>query len=263
MASKGKQKRFKAQLQRGGTGLVEMRRLLREFAEHGDLERLKEQAWQENLLGKTSDHLIKDLLAAFKRRFLQPLDLPPVKLVALAERSTLIDASKEQILFPYFIRSDTLAETCYRELVLPRVNSPSAALSRDEVVNYLKMLGKSHPELTKWSDYLQLRWARGFLALLRHFGLMERHPRTNLRRLWPLLEPFTFFWLWYWERGGTFWEAEINDLWPLLQLNEQTKQEFLEEGQLRGWWAYRRLGKIVEFQPQFKSTEEWLNHELA
>lgn len=263
MRKEDKQNRFKAQLQRGGTGLVEMRRLLRAFADHGDLERLKEQARQENLLGKTSDHLIKDLLAAFRRRFIEQTDLPPVKLVSLAERSSLAEASKIQILFPYFVKTDVLVETCYRELVLPRINSHSAILARDEVVNYLKMLSNSHPELKKWSDYLTLRWARGFLALLRHFSLMERHPSTNLQRLWLLLEPFAFFWMWYWERGGSFWEAEASDLWALVQVNEDSRHEFLEEGQLRGWWIYQRLGKIVEFQPRFKTTEEWLTHGLA
>ena len=255
--------RFKANLQRGGTGLREMRRLLEAFAEHEDFERLKRQALEDNLLGKTSTSLIKDLLFAFKRRFLQPSGLPPAPLVALAMRSPMADAAKNQVLFPYYICTDALVERCYRDLVLPRTGAPKAELSADEVVNHLMALSETHPELRRWSEYLRLRWARGFLALLRHFGLMERAPHTRLQPLWLLPEAFAFFWLWFFGQGGSFWDAARHDLWELLQMGENYREELLVEGGVRGWWYYQRLGTIVQFQPRFPSVEEWLRDGLA
>lgn len=255
--------RFKAHLQRGGTGLKEMRRLLEAFSQHGDLERLKDQVVKENLLGKTSDHLLKDLLSAFKRRFLQSLGYPPVETVAKAMSSKISEVGKTQILFPYFIHSDPLVEEIYLRLVVPRLDSTNPHLDREEVLGYLKSIDRIHPELKDWSEYLCLRWSRGFLALLRHFALMERHPSTKLKRLWLLLDSFTFFWLWFWQQGNSFWNAEKNDLWRLLQLQETNRSELLAEGQIRGWWTYQRSGEIVQFQPQFKSVEEWLQYGLA
>lgn len=255
--------KFQAHLQRGGTGLKEMRRLLEAFSQHGDLERLKEQVFKENLLGKTSDHLLKDLFSAFKRRFLQQLGYPPVEIIAEAMISTISEAGKIQILFPYFVHSDPLVEEVYLKLVVPRSDSINPHLSRDEVLSYLQSINRTHPELKAWSEYLCLRWSRGFLALLRHFGLMERHPSNKIKRLWLLLDSFTFFWLWFWQQGGSFWDAEKNDLWILLQLQKARKSELLAEGQLRGWWTYQRSGEIVQFQPKFKSVEDWLRNGLA
>lgn len=255
--------RFQAHLQRGGIGLSDMRRLLEAFAAHGDLEKLEYQALKENLLAKTSDHAVKAMLSAFKRRFLQPVGLPPARLVADAMLSPLPEGAKNQILFPYFVSSDPLVETCYRDLVLPRLNSLDSQLARREVQDYLIALSDGNPELKEWSDYMLLRWSRAFLTLLRRFGLVGHHPDTQLRRLWLLPESFAFFWLWFRKEGGSFWEAERGGPWALLQLDERSKEELLTEGQLRGWWAYQRLGDIVEFQPRFSNLEEWMDSGLA
>lgn len=258
-----KKERFKADLQRGGTGLKEMRRLLEAFSQHGDFEKLKDQAFKENLLSKTSDHFIKSLLAAFKRRFLTPIDYPPAHIVAKAMVSKISETGKIQILFPYFIHSDPLVEEIYLNLVVPRSKSPNSHLQRDEVLNYMKSLTTNHTELKNWSEYLCLRWSRGFLALLRHFNLMERHPSTKIKRLWLEIDSFTFFWMWFWQHENSFWDAEKNDLWKIMQLEEKTKLELLIEGHLRGWWHYQRSGEIVQFQPKFKSVEDWLQYGLV
>ncbi|MBC7335932.1 MAG: DUF1819 family protein, partial [Clostridia bacterium] len=247
----------------GGTGLAEMRRLLEAFADHGDYHRLREQALRENLLGKTSEHMVDAMLQAFRRRFLRAEDLPPAPVVALAMRAHMPEAAKAQILLPYYIRADSLVEECYRSLVLARLKVPAPVLTRDEVVEHLLKLGEGHPELLKWSAYLRLRWARGFLALLRQFGLMERHPRTSLRRLYLLLECFAFFWLWLCQKDGSFWDAERDKIWPLLQADGRQKEELLLQGQLRGWWHYQRAGDIVSFTPRYASVEEWLEGGLA
>lgn len=250
---------YRAHLHRGGTGLEEMRRLLLAWAEHGDWERLRKQALGENLLGKRSDVLVKALLAAFRRRFLQPHpDLPPATLVAGILRAPIPPAAQTQALFPYFLRADPLVERCYREVVLPTLENASPTLSVSEIRAYLEELALQHPELTRWSPYLRLRWARGFNALLRHFNLLERAPGIGLRRLYLLLEPFAFFWLWAWEQNGSFWEADRLDLWTLLQADERVREELLAEGELRGWWTYQRSGSIVSFRPRFPTLAMWL-----
>lgn len=250
-------------MQRDGTGIREMRRLLEAFSQHRDFEKLKDQAFKENLLSKTSDHHIKSLLAAFKRRFLTLNEYPPAQVVADAMVSKISETGKMQILLPYFIHSDPLVEEIYINLVLPRSKSSNSRLHRDEVLDYINRLSTNHPELKKWSEYLRLRWARGFLALLRHFNLMERHPSTKIKRLWIETECFAFFWMWFWQQKNSFWDAERHDLWKIMQLEEKSKTELLMEGQLRGWWIYQRSGEIVQFQPRFKSLEDWLQHGLA
>jgi len=254
---------FQAHLQRGGIGLQEMRRLLETFAEQSDWEKVRELAFRENLLGKTSDHMVKDLLAAFKRRFLSSLGLPPVELVAQMMRMSIPENAKRQTLFPYFLLSDALVKQCYCDLVLNRLTLNWPALTSAEVLEHLQALSADHPELTRWTDYLRRRWARGFLTLLRRFGLMEPYPGNTLRRLFILPEPFAFFWLWFWERGSSFWDAWGQELWRLLQTDERRRDELLAEGQVRGWWIYQRSRDIVHFQPKFDDLKGWIQNGLA
>jgi len=253
--------RFQANLQREGVALEEMTRMLEAFAKHGDIERLAYQVLEENLLGKTSGHTVKGLLAAFKQRFLQPHDLPSALLVAQAVQSEIPETAKQHILFPYYLSGDPLIEQCYKDLVLPRLEG-NGYLSRDEVIQYLAALGGDHPELNKWSDYLRLRWSRGFLSFLRHFGLMERTPSTRLRPLWLTPEAFAFFWLWMWRKENSFWEVAKQPFWKLLQVNERYQNKLLVEGQVRGWWTYQRSGSIASFNPHSNTLEEWLQYGL-
>jgi len=255
--------KFQAHLHRGGLGLEEMKRLLLAYAECSDELEVKRKAFEDNLLGKTSKRIVEDMFYAFRRRFLSNSGLPPAELVGMLLRLPIPEAAKNQTLFPYFIVTDHLAERCYRDLVLSRINEPNPQLTSKEVREHLEALSLNHPELAKWSEKLKERWSRGFLTMLRRFNLMERNPKTHLKRLWLLPEPFAFFWLWFWEQGSSFWSAAEHPIWELLQVDGRRREELLIEGQLRGWWSYQRSGSIVDFQPKFPTLKEWLVNALG
>ena len=249
--------KFQAHLQRGGLGLEEMKRLLLAYAECGDELEVKRRAFEDNLLGKTSKRIVEDMFYAFRHRFLSNSGLPSAELVGMFLKLPVPEAAKNQVLFPYFIVTDPLAEKCYRDLVLSRVNEPNPQLTSKEVREHLEALS------LKWSEKLKERWSRGFLTMLRRFNLMEKSPKKNLKKFWLLPEPFAFFWLWFWEQGGSFWSAAEHPLWELLQVDGQRMGELLVEGQLKDWWSYQRSGSIVDFQPRFQTLREWLENALG
>ena len=255
--------RYRAHLQRGGLGVQEMLLLLDAYARHSSWESVRREALDKNLLGKTSLHQVRDLLQAFRRRFLSNTDLPPVHAVACFVRTSLPEAVKVQALLPYYLLTDALVERCYRDLVLPRLSDVQAKLRAQEVLEYLEHLAKDHSELRRWSKALRERWVRGFRALLRKMGLMDRAPSSRLKRSWLLLEPFAFFWLWLWERFGSFREVERAPLWELYLLDADHLDRLLAEGQLRGWWIYQRLGPIAQFHSEFENLAGWLQHGLG
>jgi hypothetical protein len=81
--------------------------------------------------------------------------------------------------------------------------------------------------------------------------------------MWLLLESFAFFWLWYWEQGGSYWEAVRRGPWTVLQIDERGMDDLMAEGRLRNWWEYQRLAEIVQFEPRFSSPREWIQSGLA
>jgi len=257
-----KRVKFQAHLQRGGLGLEEMKRLLLVYTECLNELEVKRKAFEDNLLGKTSKWTINDMLSAFRRRFFSNSSLPPAEFVGKFLKLSIPEIAKNQVFFPYFIITDALVERCYRDLVLTKLNNPNAILTNKEVREHLENLGQNYLEIAKWTEKLKSRWTRGFLTLLRRFNLLEKNPKNNLKKMWLLPEPFAFFWLWFWEKGGSFWFAAEQPLWELLQVDEQRREELLIEGQLRGWWSYQRSGSIIDFQPKFLTLKEWLENAL-
>lgn len=248
---------YKCNLQRTGVFISETQQALRAFGEHGSFSRLREEVFRENLLRKTSSHTLAGLIRAFYQRFVVPHPpLPPGVLVGKAMRSGLPEAVKKQILFPYYIVSDALVHDIYLYLVLPRLRG-QATLTREEVIAYLEAQVASHPELGKWAPYTRLRWARGMLALLRAFNLLERAPGIKLLPLYLHRETFAFFWLWLRQEGFAVQEATALELWDLLQAKERL-DDLLGQGQRQGWWYYQRSADFVEFTPRFATVEEWL-----
>jgi hypothetical protein len=252
---------YRAHLHRGGIGLQEMIRLLDAYARYGDWQTVRREALEENLLGKTSGYQVRDLLKAFRRRFLSDSNLPPAHSVGQFIRSPLPEAAKIQVLLPYYVLTDLLVERCYRDLVVPRLSSLPAELTATEVREHLESLEAEHPELRRWSKTMRERWICGFRTLLRQFRLMDQHPSSRLRRPMLLPEPFGFYWLWLWERFGSFREAEAADLWSLYLLDVEQRERLLGEGQVRGWWTYQRLGSIVQFHATY-DLNGWLRHGL-
>jgi len=255
--------KFQAHLQRGGLGLEEMKRLLLVYAECSNEAEVQRKAFQENILGKTSKWMIKDMLYAFRRRFLSNSGLPSAELVGKFLKLSIPEIAKNQVLFPYFVITDALVEKCYRDLVLSKLNNFDAKLTNREVREYLDVLGQNHPEIAKWTEKLKGRWTKGFLTLLRRFNLLEKHPKNNLKKMWLLPEAFAFFWLWFFEKGESFWSATNQPIWDILQVDEQKKEELLIEGQLKGWWFYQRSGSIVDFQPKILKLKDWLDNALV
>lgn len=253
--------KFKCNLHRTGVFLPETIRLLIIYPAVGSYEKLREKVIKENILAKMSSQTTIGMLRAFRQRFFKTLALlPPVDLLAKAINSALPEIAQKQILFPYYLLSDSLVENVYRNLVLTRLDEGILTFSRDDVVDYLEHLSFEHPELKGWARYTRMRWARGMLSLLRNFDLLEKAPSTRLIKLYLRRETFAFYWLWLRQNNYSVKEATEHELWSLLQVSTPRIKELLFEGQKEGWWNYLESGQISEFNPVYASVEEWLQH---
>jgi hypothetical protein len=263
MADQETQPKFEAHLHRGGTGVPEMLRMLQAYSEHEDIEKLKEQVYKENLLGKTSTDMENNLFYAFRLRFTRSNDLPPTNLIARIICRPISDAAKIQLLFPYFLAADPMATNFYQYLAQAQLSSIRPSLQTSDVYNYFEKAAQSHPEIAKWTIGVQRRWCQGFVFFLRQFRILEPRPGSTLHRLWLLPEPFAFYWLWFWYQGESFYQASQNPWWQLLQVDKSAMNDLLSDGQLKKWWLIQRAGDIVQFQPQFRSLKEWIDHGLV
>jgi hypothetical protein len=234
--------------------------LLSEYSRLGDWEEVSHMAFQRNLLRKRSSHTIQGIVRAARKRFLQDHGpLPSAELLSRMVSASVSERAKAQALFTYLCASDRLVEQAVQLLVRPRLEASSSChLTVADVVEFIDKERGSHPELGGWSEYLKRRWARGFLALLRDFDLMEPAPSKRLTTPLLRVEAFTFLLLGLLESGLPPAEALKHPTWNLFLLDEHERERLLAEAQARGWIYYSRAGEILELKPRYPSLEEWL-----
>jgi hypothetical protein len=242
----------------------EMIVLLRTFEKTGDWDRVRKQAYQDNLLRKGSSHTVESITREAKRRFFNSsLGLPRPEQVGAFFAKRVPESAKEQVAFVFLCESDSLVKRVVLALVAPRLTSSGPKLSHDDVLAFLREEGASHPELARWTDYLKKRWARGMLAVLRDFGLMEAAPSQRL--LVPSVRPetFMFFAQWFIDNGLPRNRIAEHPLWKDFVLSRGKVEDLLVESHRRGWISYARAGDILEIRPRFSSVEDWIGHGLG
>lgn len=254
-----------ANLQRVGAAISETIVLLREYARHGDWNRVRTTALQDNLLQKGSSETVVGILKAVKRRvFLDTDTLPSAETLALTMVADIPDAAKNQLVHVYICASDALVAHTVVGLVRPLVATAfEPCLTAKDVVTFLSQEATVHPELRSWSDTLCQRWAGSFTSLLRAMGIVERLPGSRLQAPVMRVEAFTFLLLGLLESGLSPGEALAHTLWDWYLLSEPSKEALLAEAQGRGWVYYSRAADIVELQPRYASLEEWIRAGLG
>lgn len=255
---------YKANLQRVGTAIPETIALLSKYFCVKDWEQVKASAQTENLLKKRSSHTVDGLLRVVYQRFFAELDpLPNAEMVAKAMTKDVSLVSKTQILYIYTCLSDKLVEKIILDLVNPKLDGFDSHLSKEDVQIFLDKEGQHHPELRNWSGYLKQRWTRGFLALLRDFGVMQPTPSNRLLKPIIRTEAFAFFVLGLLDGEISAFEILRHHIWDLYFLRETDIDNLLIDMQAKGWLHYLKASHIVEMKPKYKSLEEWLDAGLG
>lgn len=251
---------YKADLQHAGTAVSETMIILREYPKHQDWRELRSSVLKENLLKKRTSVTANNILRAVRKRFFEDhFPLPSVDSVSHMVVTDASPISKAQILYPYICRADGLVEQAVLRLVKPRIeNSFSPNLTKGDVVSFLREESSSHPELKSWAGSLTARWARGFLTLLRNFGMMKPAPESQLLVPRVRVETFAFFFLGLLESDFSPVHAMENPLWDLYFLKKPEIERLLVEAQARGWIYYSKAGDITELKPRYSSLKEWL-----
>jgi hypothetical protein len=251
---------YKADLQRVGSLINESFVVLLEYDKIKDWKQVKEKIVFQNLINKQSSRTTEGILTAIHKRFFRNYEfLPSVELLAKLITKNISKTAKIQLLYPYICESDPLVKNLVLNLVAPRINNQSPSfLTKNDILEFLDKEQKSHPELKRWSDYLKGRWARGFLALLRDFDIMEKAPSDRLIKPSLRIETFTFFMLGLLDKKLSIKEILNNEIWCLYFLKNAEIEHLLVEMQARGWIYYSRVGEIIELKPKF-DLKGWLN----
>jgi len=235
--------------------------LLKALNEYKSWEKVKEIAFEENLLKKKSSKWIKKLLQYFQMRFIY--DHKPLPSSKLLSRYVSIESSRSsvvQVLFQYVCETHTFVDKLVTGLIGGNVSKYGVfRLTKSDFMDFLENEAVSHPEINEWSNGTVSHFRDGFFAFLRSSDLMEKPPSFTIRKFVIQLESFAFFLFGLLDEGLAPFEIFKSHLWERYFLSQVEIEQLLSQCQVRGWLQFRSFGDIYELIPKYDSLGGWID----
>jgi len=243
---------YTTRIQKGGALLEEMRQLVR-FWSASPTEELKEAAVRANLLNKATRTRAADIL---RRTFIPRFVNGPVRNAWTLARPLEDVQAPPQIIKPVYFwitaRAEPMIADFSREFLMARSVTAHTGIEQSEVLGWLATKG------CRWSDSVSTKVARGLLAALRDFGVLEGRGRKNLMNARLPIGAFAYIAFCLHNRLGCDGsQLAFHADWQLFLLSiRETEQNFFEAHQ-RGLLQYHAAGNTVSLTFPCDSLEEY------
>ena len=245
-------------LQKGGALIGEMRQLV--MATARDPRTPQSVDFARKVLTKATGARLNDVLVrAFRPRFVNGSPPEAWRVVAAVESH----APDPSIIIPlyYWItaRSEPLLYSFVIDELWSRLNSSDREIRMSEVTTWisgqLSISGKS------WSPTVSLKVARGLLAALRDFGLLEGKARKRMASFRLAPEAFALIAFLLRDLGSDGSRLVGNTDWRLFLLSETAVERMFIECNQHHWLRYEVAGAIHRIEFPSNTFDEYV-HEL-
>ena len=249
-----------ARLLKGGALLADMRQLVTAAAQNPQAV-ISAQSVQSMLTKATATRLHDVRTRAFKPRFVHGSPPEAWKLAAVIEAC----GADVSVVRPFYYWITARAEPILYEFVIQelfaRLGSADREVRVDEVVAWiqdqLREAGKS------WTVTVQRKVARGMLAALRDFGLLEGAVRKRLAAFHLAPEAFALIAFLLQKRGAEGARLVSHPDWRLFLLSETAVERLFLECHQRHWVRYQVAGAIHRIEFPYPSFEEYAHGVLG
>jgi YD repeat-containing protein len=202
-----------------------------------------DRARRENIFGKSSRKRVRDILTIFRQRYFDDPDVGGA-LVTLAQGGAPAQWL-DPLLYFYAAQNDRTLRDLVVEVIYPRHLGGYTDLPKDYVIRALQDWVADDRMTSNWGEETIDRVARGFMATLRDFGVLQG---TKQKRIAPIYLPTPSFvlialWLQKHERSG---DLVLNsDNWKLFFLPVEGVERFFIEAHQEHMLTYHAAGSVV------------------
>jgi len=228
-----------------------MRQLVRSWND-AQTQELKEIAVRSNVLNKTTRARAADIL---RRVYIPRFVDGPIPNAWKMARSLEDQNAAPTIVRPvyYWIsaRAEPLIFDFTTEYLLPRLNSARAGVGVQDVLGWLSLKG------CNWSPTSAIKVARGLLAALRDFGILEGGSKKRLASRRLPNEAFAYLAFCFNALGAAGRHLVFHPDWQLFLLQTpEVEHEFLEAHQRR-LLEYHAAGSTISISFPCSTLEEY------
>lgn len=245
---------YNSRLQKGGALLEDMRLLVRNW-HNGGINGQRDTVVAENLLGKHTRARAADILRyTFLPRFVNGRPPQAWKIVrALEDRNFPVEILRP-VYYWITARNERLLYDFVCTELLHYSKSQAQRITTDEVCGWisaqLATCGK------RWSPTVTAKVARGVLATLRDFGILEGVGKKRIAPVYLPVESFAYIAFVLHQEGASGPHLVHHSDWALFLFSPPVVEHMFLEADRNGFLRFQAAGKIIRIDFPASSFEE-------
>ena len=252
-----KNDRYTSRLQKGGALLNEMRQLTTLWSDEPDIA---QKIITSNPLAQQSRTRLSDLIArSFVPRYVRG-PIPNLwKPLALLEQFAIEVSTIKALHYYTTAQSELVIRDFVIEVIFRQRSSTRLDINTMDLVRYLRSQPIEKFGDQRWSEGVQKRVARGVLAALRDFGILEGKSKKMIAPFHLSITAFAIISHLMLSKIRSGQKLVNSSEWGLfLMTPRDVEQMFLEAHQM-GYLSYQAAGKVVSINYPTDSIEDYIN----
>ena len=213
------------------------------------------RARNENLFGKASRSRIEDILRIFHQRYLYDEEVRSA-LTQLVDNRCSVD-TLDTILYFFAATADPLLRDTVTEFLYPRKTNGRDDVYVDDLQSTLNKWVKEGKTDKPWSASTTIRVARGLLATLRDFGILEGANNKTIAPAYLPTPAFSFIAHYLYHKNRSTKQLLEDDSWRLFFLSTDAVERFFLEAHQLGLLDYHAAGPVVRIEFPAKSLKDY------
>jgi hypothetical protein len=248
-------KNYSTRLQKGGALIDDMRIIVRNWSEDLDKNTQIKQLLQNNILGKTTKMRSSDTLRrTFSHRFLDGDPPDSWKIIRPLEDAEVEIDIVRSIYYWITARSDPLMYDFVIDEIFPHSKSHDLNIQIKETACWIRERIKSQNQA--WTETVTLKVARGLLAALRDFAILEGGVKKRIAPVYLPYESFAYI-AFALNMLGVSGERLINHVdWKLFLFSPPVVERMFLEAHQNGFLRYEAAGNLYRIEFKAKNNKE-------
>jgi len=247
--------KYTTRLQKGGAVLEDMRALVRGWSGHAEGGKPDHQLILQNVLGKTTRARARDVYQrAFVPRLMKgdppeawklirPLEDREVDSVVVTPLYYWVTARSEPILYDFVV-----------DFVMARSKSYDPSVRIEELTAWINSRLKERGQ--EWTETVTLKVARGMLAALRDFGILEGKVKKKVAPIYLPTESFVYLGYVLHELGSDGFGLVNHPDWRLFLLSSQAVERMFLDAHQDHFLRFEAAGRVCRIEFPAKTFEE-------
>lgn len=248
---------YTTRLQKAGAAIEDTRILLRHWNDEIPKEKLTEKLITENVLGKASRMRTKDVInRIFIPRFVQGEPKNAWKYLQTLEIGGTDGTTMAALLYYHTARSERILYDFMVVEVYPRFKIGHSEIGVEDAVHYISETVVQEKSGGGWTDTVSLKVARGMLAALRDFGILEGKVKKRIASVFLPSPAFAIIAFILSQQLKSADKIIRCDDWKLYFLSPEAVERKLLEAHQLGYLNYKVAGDIKRIDFPYSTLEE-------